>query len=67
MNSPRRHRFKVYRDEAKERHTSHWDWDYMSQSERDALLAEAANSTTQPGQNSSLLQLLRRLFHPPQR
>ncbi len=24
-----RRRFKIYRDEAKERHTNHWDWDYM--------------------------------------
>ena len=22
-------RFKIYRDEAKERLTNHWDWDYM--------------------------------------
>lgn len=25
----KRRRFKIYRDEAKERLTNHWDWDYM--------------------------------------
>ncbi len=27
--SEKRRRFKIYRDEAKERLTNHWDWDYM--------------------------------------
>ena len=33
-------RFKVYRDEIKERHTSHWDWDYLQRSHLDELLRE---------------------------
>ena len=28
--------FKIYRDPVKERHTSHWDWDWMTTAEIEA-------------------------------
>ena len=36
----KRQRFKIYRDQVKERHTSHWDWDYLSRSELNTMLYE---------------------------
>ncbi len=35
-DSPRR-RLKIYQEEVKLRHTSHWNWDYMSREELDRL------------------------------
>ena len=40
-----RKRWKLYTDEVKERHTSHWDWDYMSREELDEL---ARHNAEQP-------------------
>ena len=33
-------KFKIYQEEAKIRQTSHWDWDYMSTAELEALMQE---------------------------
>lgn len=34
-----RKRYKVYRDEVKERSTTHWDLDYMTTAELDAAMS----------------------------
>lgn len=31
---------KLYQEEAKTRHTSHWDWDYMTTAEFNTLMRE---------------------------
>ncbi|MDX1653618.1 MAG: hypothetical protein R3310_00255 [Candidatus Competibacteraceae bacterium] len=33
-------RLKIYQDEAKLRHTTHWDWDYLSAEEYQALMED---------------------------
>jgi hypothetical protein len=33
--------FRVYEEEAKTRRTTHWDWDYLSSEEIDALAEDA--------------------------
>ncbi|MDO9596492.1 MAG: hypothetical protein Q7J47_02105 [Azoarcus sp.] len=38
--APASTKFKIYQDEVKLAHTSHWDLDYLSQTELDALLAQ---------------------------
>jgi hypothetical protein len=63
-------KFKVYQDEVKTRHTSHWDWDYLSteeiealldeQREREAVAARAKAHAGRPGLIARLLGLLRR-------
>lgn len=35
---PASRKFKIYRDEIKLAHTGHWDLDYLSQAELDALM-----------------------------
>lgn len=62
-------KFKVYQEEAKTRQTSHWDWDYMSTEEIEALMAEqrdrdreaAARAESEAGQ-SGLIAWLRSLL-----
>lgn len=66
MNRPKK--FKIYHDEVKDRHTSHWDWDYLSTEEIEALLdeqrqREAARATTRTGR-SGWLARLSGLFRP---
>ena len=39
MTRPTR-KFKIYQEEAKTQQTSHWDWDYMSTAELEALMQE---------------------------
>ena len=39
MNRPKP-KFKIYQEEAKTQQTSHWDWDYMSTAELEALMQE---------------------------
>ena len=39
MSKPKR-TFKIYQEDAKTRQTSHWDWDYMSTAELEALMQE---------------------------
>ena len=56
-------KLKIYKEEAKDRLTSHWDWDCMTTKELEAaLLAEAHQSgddqKTQQGFLSKLLYLL---------
>lgn len=67
MNRPKK--FKIYQDEVKERHTSHWDWDYLSTEEIEALMdeqrqreaaARAAEDSAQPVLITRLRDLLRR-------
>lgn len=67
MNRPKK--FKIYQEEVKERHTSHWDWDYLSTEEIEALMDEqrqreaatrAAAQTGQSGLITRLRGLLRR-------
>lgn len=67
MNRPKK--FKIYQDEIKTRHTSHWDWDYLSTEELEALMDEqrereaAAREAVQAGQSgliARLCSLLRR-------
>ena len=64
MNVPQRDRLKIYLDEAKERHTSHWDWDYMARSEIEASLTSRTADTVDEPQRSrnSLLLRIRQLF-----
>lgn len=40
MSEPKK-RWKVFQEEAKTRQTSHWDLDYMSTEELDALMQES--------------------------
>ncbi len=65
----RANKFKIYQDEVKERHTSHWDWDYLSTEEIEALMdeqrqreaaARAAVDSAHPGLIARLRGLLRR-------
>ena len=35
-------KLKIYREEAKDRHVRHWDWDYMTTREIDAVIRQAA-------------------------
>lgn len=46
--SEKRRRFKIYRDEAKERLTNHWDWDYMGYDSSALEDAESPNSVPAP-------------------
>lgn len=43
-----RKRLKVYVDEVKERHTSHWDLDSMSQAEFDHIMRHGLPDTRRP-------------------
>ncbi len=66
-----RKKFKIHEDKVKTRHTSHWDWDYLSTEELDALVAErrareaaghAAAESTPATEPAGLIRgLLRRL------
>ena len=46
MKSSERARFRVYEEQVKTAHTSHWDWDYMSQEELDRLHSRRAPPPT---------------------
>ena len=52
MTRPKR-KFKVYQEEAKTRQTSHWDLDYMSTAELEALMQERQerDQTRKPDQD----------------
>ena len=40
MNKPEK-KTRVYKDQAKDRHTTHWDMDYLPRKEVDALYAKS--------------------------
>ena len=37
MNKPTQ-KLKIYQEEAKQRHVTHWDWDYMTTSDIDSMI-----------------------------
>ena len=57
----RKRQFKIYREKAKDRHVSHWDWDYVSHAELEALTVEkdeAGEKATSPNLLSKVLKML---------
>ena len=52
-------KLKIYREEAKDRFTSHWDWDCISTAELDAIAGDPANRSNE--ESAPYLRLLRRL------
>lgn len=60
-----RKRFKIYHDEAKHHHTSHWDWDYQTYRELEGENVKnksaPANVTTPPTKRS-IRSFLKALF-----
>jgi hypothetical protein len=46
-------KLRVYKEDAKTRHTAHWDWDYLSWEEIEKKLDEAGiGKNTQPSQSA---------------
>ena len=43
----KRKKWKIYQEDAKTQQTSHWDWDYMSAKEMDALMRAAQHKDQQ--------------------
>jgi hypothetical protein len=43
MKRPRK-KMRIYKEQAKDRHTTHWDMDYLSQKEVEVLYASAADA-----------------------
>ena len=41
MKKPETKKTRIYKDQAKDRHTTHWDMDYLPRKEVDALYAES--------------------------
>lgn len=59
--------FKVYRDEVKERSTTHWDFDYMSTAEFNAAMSGGRSSgrskpSSVPGAIRGLARRVKRFF-----
>ena len=42
MNKPEKKKKRIYKDQAKDRHTTHWDMDYLPRKEVDALYAKSS-------------------------
>lgn len=61
----RNRRFKIYREKAKDRHVSHWDWDYVSTAEVENAYAKAKSGNEKkfwPNFRKLVGTLLRRRF-----
>jgi len=39
--TPEKKNWKIYKEDIKAEHTSHWDWDYLTHAQIDALIKEA--------------------------
>lgn len=42
---PEKKNLKVFKEDAKIQHTSHWDWDYLTHAQIDAILKNAQSET----------------------
>lgn len=54
-------RFRVYQEDAKTRRTTHWDWDYMSRKELDALAEQIRGRKAAEPSRSGLSTFRKRL------
>jgi hypothetical protein len=58
-------KLKIYREEAKDRHVSHWDWDYMTTAEIDAVMRQAAEHPCKDKNNNSFVTRILSLLPLP--
>lgn len=62
-----RKKLKIYRDEAKERLTTHWDMDYMTTAEIEAVMAggfrqDKQGAMTVTNKSGGFLGVVKRMF-----
>lgn len=50
---PDKKNLKVFKEDVKMQHTSHWDWDYLTHAQIDAILKNA-QSETESGEPSAV-------------
>ena len=49
---PEKKYLKIYKEDIKIQHTSHWDWDYLTHAQIDAMLKEVQNEAPEPAESS---------------
>jgi len=54
QSNEQKRKFRVYLDEAKERQTTHWDWDCMTTAEIDALMQANRSQSSTPARRASV-------------
>lgn len=42
---PEKKNLKIFKEEVKIQHTSHWDWDYLTHAQIDSILKQARSET----------------------
>ncbi len=67
MQQKQRNKLKIYLDDVKERHTTHWDLDYMSSAELDAAMTPRsgqrhAGLSRKPEREGLIAAILKRIF-----
>jgi hypothetical protein len=55
---PEKKNLKVFKEDVKIQHTSHWDWDYLTHAQIDAIL-KSAQSETESGETAAASRRVR--------
>lgn len=53
---PEKKYLKIYKEDIKIQHTSHWDWDYLTHAQIDAILKDVQNETPEPPELSTRMR-----------
>jgi len=55
-------KLKVYQEEVKQRHVSHWDWDYMTTSDIDSMIDLDDTASRKERKKASCFEIIFRML-----